>query len=251
MATAFIRPYKTSDFADTAHICRATLPPTLAASEPAVRIAPYIWTHQYTLLSPATCFVLDDGSGAAVGYVIGCADVFALAAAYPRYVDEVLLPAAAREGGGGGAAAGGDVPVPGQLERLKPWLVPDGGGGVVGRVINEACLAQMAHSPRWLPLEGVEGKEELVRRFRATMHIDLLEGWRGKGWGREMITVFMASVRDAVEAGGGGLDCGRGVHIGVAGENKKVVPFYERVGFRVYEGGEREGGNVWMVSELS
>ncbi|KAI3398221.1 hypothetical protein diail_9698 [Diaporthe ilicicola] len=210
MAAAFMRPYKSSDFATTSHICRATLPPGLAASGPAVRIAPYIWTHQYTLLSPATCFVLDDGSGAAVGYVIGCADVFALAAAYPRYVDEVLL--------GEGSA---DVTVPGQLTRLEPWLVPG------------------------------SGKEELVRGFRGTMHIDLLEGWRGKGWGREMIEVFMESVRDAVKEGEGGMDCGKGVHIGVAGENKKVVPFYERVGLRVYEGAEREDGNVWMVYEIA
>ncbi|KAJ0109810.1 hypothetical protein J7T55_004360 [Diaporthe amygdali] len=185
MAAAFIRPYKSSDFAATAHICRATLPPTLAASEPATRLAPYIWTHQYTLLSPATCFVLDDGSGAAVGYVIGCADVFALADAYPRYISEILAPA---ETSG--------VPVPKQLARLEPWLVP-GDGGKGG--INEECLAQMAHSPRWLLLEGVQGKAELVRDFRATMHIDLLEGWQGKGWGRKMIERFMASVKDGVE----------------------------------------------------
>ena len=37
--------------------------------------------------------------------------------------------------------------------------------------------------------------------------------------------------------------------IGVAGENSKVVPFYERVGFRVIDGGEIEG-NIWMVRDI-
>jgi hypothetical protein len=29
-----------------------------------------------------------------------------------------------------------------------------------------------------------------------------------------------------------------------------VVAFYEKLGFRVYPGGEKEGGNVWMVRDL-
>jgi hypothetical protein len=37
--------------------------------------------------------------------------------------------------------------------------------------------------------------------------------------------------------------------LGVSGENTKVVPFYEKMGFRVYPGGEAEGC-VWMVREL-
>lgn len=224
--------------------CRATLPPGLAESEPAVRLAPYIWTHQYTLLSPSTCFVLDDGSGGAVGYVIGCPDVFALAHGYQRYVDEVLLqPAADGTVPGGGAA----VPPPRQIDRLEPWTVSgDAGGGRGG--VNEECLRQLAHSS-WFLL--IDGKAGLVGEYRATMHIDLLEGWRGLGWGRKMIGAFVASVRDAVRQGGGGLDCGKGVHIGVAWENKKVVPFYERVGFRVYEPGQREGGTICMVYEFA
>lgn len=205
--------------------------------------------------------MLDDGSGAAVGYVIGCADVFALAGGYQRYVDEVLLrpaaAAAAAEGEGTGTVPGGDgaaaavaVPPPRQLGRLEPWFVPGGDDDDAGAAaaVNEECLRQLAHSA-WFLL--VDGKEGLVGEYRATMHIDLLEGWRGLGWGRKMIGAFVASVRDAVREGGGGLDCGRGVHIGVAWENKKVVPFYERVGFRLSEAGQREGGTIWMVHDFA
>lgn len=197
--------------------------------------------------------MLDDGSGAAVGYVIGCPDVFAFALGYGRYVDEVLLqpPADTHHTSGGGPA----VPGPGQLDRLVPWLtttgdVQDGRGADL--VVNEECLAQLAHSPQFLLFEGGRDKDALVRGFRATMHIDLLEGWQGKGWGRKMIGAFVASVKGAAAAGGreGGLDFGKGVHIGVGWENRKVVPFYERVGFRVYEECYMEGETIWMFYEF-
>jgi ribosomal protein S18 acetylase RimI-like enzyme len=58
-----------------------------------------------------------------------------------------------------------------------------------------------------------------------------------------MIERFVEGVK------GSGLDYGKGIQLGVAGENTKVVPFYEKVGFRVYPGGEKEG-NVWMVRDL-
>jgi len=75
------------------------------------------------------------------------------------------------------------------------------------------------------------------------MHIDLLPEWQRGGWGRRLIEKFVASVQAS------GQDYGEGEHIGVAGENSKVVPFYEKVGFRVVEGGENEG-NIWMVRDI-
>lgn len=170
--------------------------------------------------------MLDDGAGNAVGYVIGTPDVFGLAAAYPRYVTEVLQR---------------DVPPPEQLDVQEPWFISGGEEGQT--VVNPHCLAQMAYKVEWLVLEGVEGKKELVETYRAMLHIDLLEEWQGKGWGRQMIERFVEAVRAS------GAQFGKGIQLGVAGENTKVVPFYEKVGFRVYPGGEREG-NVWMVRDL-
>ncbi|KAH8899795.1 hypothetical protein GQ53DRAFT_776620 [Thozetella sp. PMI_491] len=231
---AFVRPFKSSDVEDAKHICRVTLPPMLAASPVAYRMAPYLWTLQYTHLFPGNCFVLDDGTGKAVGYVIGVPDVFAFEAAYPRYVAEVLQSEQGRA----------DVPPPPQLDTREPFVIPDlaGGGGLL---VNEVAMAQNAYSVQFLVLEGVEGKAELVRSYRAQLHIDILEPFQGKGWGRRLIERFVESVRYASEQ----YDYGKGLHIGVSGENTKVVPFYEKVGFRVYPGGEREG-NVWMVMDL-
>lgn len=212
--------------------CRATLPANLASSQATYQIAPYLWTLQYTHLSPGNCFVIDDSQGKAVGYVIGCPDVYAFAEAYPRYVSEVLQSEQGLR----------DVPAPDQLDALEPWSVPASGDSAKQRV-NHRCMAQLAYSPRWLLLEGVEGKSDLVGQYRATMHIDMIPEYQGQGWGRKLIERFAESVRTS------GSDYGRGIHIGVSGENTEVVPFYEKLQFRVFQGGEKEG-NVWMVRDV-
>ncbi|KAI0870008.1 acetyltransferase [Hypoxylon argillaceum] len=225
---AFIRLYKDSDFDACAQICIETLPPTLASSPAAAKLSPYLWTHPYTFLSPSTCHVLDDGTGNAVGYCIGCPDIHAFVGAYPRYITTRLSPAVAKP----------------DFSVREPWLIYSEDTATPTTTptatINPPALAQNAYQPAWLLLEG---KESLAARWRATMHIDLLPDWQGRGWGRRLIERFVASVR------GSGADFGEGEHIGVAGENGKVVPFYERVGFRVVEGGEREG-NIWMVRDI-
>ncbi|KAI1125441.1 acetyltransferase [Nemania abortiva] len=217
---AFIRLYEDSDFDACAHICIATLPPTLASSPAAAKLSPYLWTHPYTFLSPSTCHVLDDGTGKAVGYCIGCPDVHAFVADYQRYVTAILSR---------------DVPMP-DFSVREPWIVED----ATATTVNPLALAQNAYRADWMLLEH---KSAVTTWWRATMHIDLLPEWQGRGWGRRLIERFVDSVR------GSGLDYGEGEHIGVAGENSKVVPFYERVGFRVVEGGEREG-NIWMVRDI-
>ncbi|EFX00242.1 acetyltransferase [Grosmannia clavigera kw1407] len=243
---AFIRPYKPSDWAAAAHICRATLPPSLDRSKVATRLAPYLWTHPFPVVTPQHCFVLDDGSGLAVGYVIGCADVQAMAAAYGRYVNVVsghedeavdIDPAFV-------AQARVDVgEAPAQIDQLEPWTL-DVSTAVDGDRVNETCLKQFLFSPRWLLLDSAHtaAKRALVAGpdYRATMHINLLPAAQGDGWGRRLIETFVASV---VAAGA------RGVHIGISGENTRVVAFYEKCGFRVELGGEAEG-SVWMVRDL-
>lgn len=163
----------------------------------------------------------------------------AFAAEYERYVSTILSRA---------------VAVP-DFSVREPWLVPgdettttalEQGQGQGQEdpptevVVNPQALAQNAYRADWMLLEN---KEALTSRWRATMHIDLLPAWQGRGWGRALIDRFVASVRAS------GEDYGEGEHIGVAGENAKVVPFYEKVGFRVVAGGEREG-NIWMVRDI-
>ncbi|KAM0500697.1 hypothetical protein ACHAPB_005457 [Verticillium nonalfalfae] len=198
--------------------CRATLPPSLSPFPHALRLAPYIWTHPYTLLSSSTCYVLDDGNGRAVGYCIGCPDVKAFGAVYGRYVKEVLEPST-------------EVEAPRSRDFREPWAI--------NGEVNEQALLQLAHD---FDMAVLQGKEILWETHRATMHIDLLEEWQAKGWGRKLVEAFVESLREQK-----GYE--QGIHIGIAGDNGKVVAFYEKVGFRLQPGGEKWGG-FWMLKDL-
>ncbi|KAK1836735.1 hypothetical protein QBC39DRAFT_337124 [Podospora conica] len=226
---AFIRPFEPKDTEACKQICIATLPPSLlAARDPLVRtLAPYLWTLPFTTLSPSTCLVLDDGAGAAVGYCIGCADVYDLERRWPEYVSTVL----ARE-----------IPAPKQMDELEPWLLPNG-------EINAAHLVQKAWGVKWLVMEDAKA---LGGEWRGMMHVDILEGWQGTGWGRKLVHGFLGAVAAACVAsplGEDTVDCGKGVYLGVSPENTKVVGFYERLGWRVWEREEGSEG-VTMVRDF-
>ncbi|ETS74526.1 hypothetical protein PFICI_14392 [Pestalotiopsis fici W106-1] len=235
---AFIRRYQETDSEACAHICRATLPLSLSSSPVATKLSPYLWTHQYTFLSPSTCWVLDDGSGKAVGYCIGCPDIHAFAAAYPSYVTSVLTPT---------------VAAPSNLETREPWTIMDdsllgltapGTTTGDGHKVNVVAMAQTAYNVQWLLFHG---NEHLTDKWRATMHIDLLETWQGKGWGPKLIDAFVKSVRDSSQ------QYGQGIWIGIAAENEKVVTFYERVGFqRINKPHDQSGGGdgINMVKNI-
>lgn len=189
--------------------CRETVNPALASSIPGRRLAPYVWTHQYTHLSPTTCFVLDDGSGRPVGYCIGCPDIAAFVAAYDSYTTAVL-------------DASPEVTRPQDLDLKEPLFQADGS-------INEVFLTRLAYNPHLLL---VDGNADLLAEYKATMHIDLLDEFQGQGWGRQLIDSFVESVRAVPQKDGG---VSKGIWIGVAGDNGKVVPFYEKQGFRIKE----------------
>ncbi|KIO19202.1 hypothetical protein M407DRAFT_31155 [Tulasnella calospora MUT 4182] len=77
----FIRPYDSSkDSNFVFRVCQKTAAPGLL-KEPAILIAPYIWCVPYVRLCPDHCFVVDDGQGNAVGYIICAPDT-------PEYVQK-------------------------------------------------------------------------------------------------------------------------------------------------------------------
>ncbi|KAH7020909.1 uncharacterized protein B0I36DRAFT_353644 [Microdochium trichocladiopsis] len=321
---AFIRGYRESDKEDCGFICRETLPPSLSPAQASSRVqllAPYVWTHQFTYLSPETCHVLDDGSGRAVGYCIGCPDVHALTRVYGRFVDDVLL----REDEGVVVVVTSSRRPPDQdgeeeEERMAwvngarvPWMVEvdddaaaaaaaaaDGEGRNKGAwtedgkeskdekqkkktrmVTNPKALEQLAFRPDLLLAHPTFSKPTLDQQqqhpplpsYRATMHIDLLPGYQGQGWGRKLIDTFVESVVRAASAAAAGSshrqideeeeekedssargrrdnrpDYGSGIWIGVSPENRKVLPFYARVGFRLVMNDDAEG--VVLVRDI-
>ncbi|KAI1810332.1 hypothetical protein GGS20DRAFT_206018 [Poronia punctata] len=212
---AFIRAYKETDFEACARICIETLmPKSLASSPAAAKLAPYLWTHPYTFLSPSTSHVLDDGTGNAVGYCIGCPDINIFIANYESYRKTILSR---------------DVERP-QFATCEPWITESTG------LFNPLAIAQHAYRPEWSLVD------EAVR-WRATMHIDILPPWQGRGWGRRLVQRFVDTVRSS------GQNYDEGIHIGVAGENSKVVPFYQKLGFVLVDRGEG-AGSITMTKNI-
>lgn len=154
-----------------------------------------------------------------MGYVIGCANVPDFVAEYPRYVAEILEPSE-------------EITRP-DLERKLNWHLPSG-------EVDPVALAQYAFCPDRLLIQG---KEDLVEKYCATMHIDLLEQFQRKGWGRKLIDRFVQSVK---EKGG----YGQGIHIGIAVDNEKVVGFYKKVGFELDSVALKKGGGIWMTRRI-
>ena len=81
--------------------------------------------------------------------------------------------------------------------------------------IDDAEIIALIHDPESPP-------DEVVARFPAHLHIDLLPALQGRGVGREM----MARLLDELRARGV-----PGVHLGVDARNRRAVGFYEHLGF--------------------
>ena len=124
------------------------------------------------------------------------------------------------------------------LEPRTAWVVElDGApvGYLVG-TLDTAALAR-AWEGSWAPEfarrhPDVVAGEEWLHAWRpsveegypAHLHIDLLPRAQGAGWGRALIRELAAA---ALAAGV------RGIHLGMAADNRAALAFYERLGFAV------------------
>jgi ribosomal protein S18 acetylase RimI-like enzyme len=117
-----------------------------------------VFAAPYVTLEPEHAHVLDDGTGTAVGYILGTADT----ARFVRRYREEWLPGTA-----GRYPAPADPPVTSDDNMLALLHYPE-----------RMLVAEMAAHP-------------------AHLHIDLLPEWQGKGWGRELIASFLAGLRAA------------------------------------------------------
>lgn len=145
-------------------------------------LMPDLFAGPYVFLEPGFAFVLDDGERA-VGYVIGTPDTAAFARAYR----ERWIPRLADR-----------YPVP-----PEPPVTPD-----------DEMLA-LHYYPERLLWPG-------LAEYPAHLHIDLLPGFQGNGYGRKLIDTFCAAVADAGAAG---------VHVCVVSANTSALGFYDRIGF--------------------
>ncbi|MFF4360402.1 GNAT family N-acetyltransferase [Streptomyces sp. NPDC001604] len=120
-------------------------------------VFPTIFAAPYVVLEPELAFVLDDGHGRAVGYILGTADT-------PRFVEEFRtkwLPRVADR----------------HPEPAGPPTTPD-----------EQMIPLLHHPERMLVPE--------VAAYPAHLHIDLLPAWQGQGHGRELMRAFLRALHD-------------------------------------------------------
>lgn len=117
-----------------------------------------LFAAPYAVLEPEHAHVLDDGSGAAVGYVVGTADT----ARFVQRYRQVWIPRLA-----------GRYPLP-----ADPPVSPD-----------DAMLALHHHPERMLVPE--------LAGWPAHLHIDLLPAWQGRGWGRRLMSTLLDGLRSA------------------------------------------------------
>jgi ribosomal protein S18 acetylase RimI-like enzyme len=114
-----------------------------------------IFAAPYVTLEPEHAHVLDDGTGSAVGYVLGTADTEKFV---QRYRDE-WMPAVA--------------------DRCPPPADPP-------RTPDDEMLALHHHPERMLVPE--------LAGYPAHLHIDVLPEFQGHGWGRALIEEFLAGL---------------------------------------------------------
>ncbi len=150
-----------------------------------------LFTAYYLDYEPEHCFVADD-SGKAVGYIIGSADTVA------------------------------------QREAFDRLIVP--------RIIRRAFTKTLFRHPGdvWFLLGLTDHAEyekelftpDLVTKFPAHLHMNVLPGYQRRGLGTRLMAKFL----DSMAAAGA-----PGVHLVTSTENKKALPFYRREGFTVFK----------------
>ncbi|KAJ4356997.1 hypothetical protein N0V95_002869 [Ascochyta clinopodiicola] len=190
--------------------------------EPTRTIGSYLWYRAYVSLTPSTCFVLDDGSGRAVGYCIGTADT----ASFAQRWREEFAP----------SVDSNIVPKP-EIRTADLLMEKEETKGFRHALHHAECSALQV----W--------PEELAK-YPAHMHIDILPEFQRKGWGSVLIDTLFEAVKSKGASG---------IHLDMVRWNTIGRSFYEKIGFKVCslvldngESGETgvDGVVVTMVKSL-
>ncbi|MER5853079.1 GNAT family N-acetyltransferase [Streptomyces sp. NPDC002012] len=123
---------------------------------PDQELMPSIFAAPYACLEPDLAFVIDDGTGQAVGYILGTANTAQFVEAFRKK----WLPS---------------------VEKRFPAL--DG----PPRTPSEEMIA-LLHDPERMILPELTAHP-------AHLHIDLLPAWQRKGYGRALMRTFLAALR--------------------------------------------------------
>ena len=150
-----------------------------------------IFIYYYVHFEPEHCFVAvsDDRQPAVVGFICGTPDTVAQEANYARKIPwRIGLRAFA----------------------YTSWRSP--------RTFK--TLIDMNHQREGLPDQ--ERSKQIVAKYPAHLHINLMPGYQGLGIGSRLIQTFEDHMRRLGVSG---------VHLTTTNQNFKAVPFYQKMGF--------------------
>ncbi len=157
--SSIIRPYRPEDRPALDDICVRTAH-NGGDSRPHYAdpgIFPATFAAPYVHLEPELAFVLDDGRGQAVGYILGTADT----ARFAEDFRTTWLPLVAER----------------HPEPLGRPRTPD------------EEIAHLLHHPERMVVPELAA-------YPAHLHIDLLPAWQGRGHGRRLMRTFLATLQD-------------------------------------------------------
>ena len=179
-----IRSYESRDLAAVREICvRTGYRGTDARGVMTdTALLPDAFAEPYVVHDPGLAFVADDG-GTAVGYIIGADDT----AEFARWYADSWLPVVAPK----------HAPPPASVDSFEDLIV------------------SAMHNPDRMVLPELAG-------YPAHLHIDLLPGYQGRGFGRRLMDAFLAELRARGVAR---------VHLGMDPANVRARPFYDKLGF--------------------
>ncbi|BBB01256.1 putative acetyltransferase [Actinacidiphila reveromycinica] len=159
--TPFVRPYRPADLPALYAICLRTADAGQDASASYRAqdrdLVGAIFAAPYAVLEPGLAFVVDDGNGQAVGYVLGTGDTARFA---ERFRAEWLPTVAGRW--------------PAPADPAAPGTPAE-------------AMAALLHSPERMVLPALAG-------YPAHLHIDLLPRVQRSGHGRALMTAYLAAL---------------------------------------------------------
>jgi ribosomal protein S18 acetylase RimI-like enzyme len=158
-----------------------------------LHIASYAWCRPYFILEPENCFVVDNGGGKAVGYIIGTPDTRAFVQQWHEQYIQYLNQQ--------------DLHEPGPDENTS-WT-------------ENICasLRKYIHDPDQLLHEKWPA---LMQNYPGHLHIDVLPEYQRFGMGRKLMEAFLAQMRRQESSG---------IHLGMVSSNEGAEKFYRRMGF--------------------
>ncbi|KAF8076532.1 acyl-CoA N-acyltransferase [Lyophyllum atratum] len=151
-----------------------------------------VYAVPYVKLPTTWGFVMvDDATNEVVGYILGSKDT----RAYEKYAGEHWWPAL--------------------VEKYPP------------------SLATKPDDKRYMELFAKmnTASDACIAFAAAHLHINILEAYQGRGWGRKLITTAVEYLKGENIEGGG-------VWLGMDPRNSKARAFYERLGFKRFEGAD-------------